>query len=92
MHTKSMAAYMEDYLAPLFEEEDKDGELFRTAVEYILAKGDTIETAERLYCHKNTIRYRIGKLQEKLDSESNEKEFYQNLAAAIKIYLLINQD
>ena len=92
MHTKSMAAYMEDYLAPLFEEEDKDGELFRTAVEYIIAKGDTIETAERLYCHKNTIRYRIGKLQEKLDSESNEKEFYQNLAAAIKIYLLINQD
>lgn len=92
MYSQTMAAYMEDYLAPLFEEEDKDGELLHTAIEYILAKGDTIETAERLYCHKNTIRYRIGKLQEKLDSGSNEKEFYQNLAAAIKIYLLINQD
>lgn len=92
MHSQTMAVYMEDYLAPIFEEEDKDGELLRTAIEYIFAKGDTIETAERLYCHKNTIRYRIGKLQEKLDPDSNEKEFYQNLAAAIKIYLLMNQD
>ncbi len=91
MHCGATVKYMKSYLAPLFYEEDKDGELLRTAIEYILAKGDTIETAERLYCHKNTIRYRIGKLQEKLDSESNEKEFYQNLSAAIKIYLLTNE-
>lgn len=91
MHTNSMTAYMENYLAPLFGEEEKDGELLHTAVEYILAGGDTIETAQKLYCHKNTIRYRIGKLQEKLDANSSEKEFYQNLAAAIQIYLLLNE-
>lgn len=62
-----------------------------TAIEYVLAKGDAVKTAERLFCHKNTIRYRIGKLQEKLDPDSNEKEFYQNLAIAVKIYLLINE-
>ena len=83
---------MESYLAPLFEEEEKDGELLHTAAAYILAKGYTIKTAEQLYCHKNTIRYRIGKLQEKLDPDSNEKEFYQNLAAAVKIYLLLHND
>ncbi len=92
LHRSSVAEYMEDYLSPLFAEEERDGELLHTAVEYILARGDIIKTAERLYCHKNTIRYRIGKLQEKLDPESNEKEFFQNLAAAVKIYLLLNDD
>ena len=92
MHTGAMETYMREYLAPIFEEDGSDGELLHTAVEYILAKGDTIKTAERLYCHKNTIRYRIGKLQEKLDPERNEKEFYLNLAAAIKIYLLCKQN
>lgn len=91
IHISGITEYMEQYLSPLFEEEEKDGDLLRTAVEYVLAKGDTIKTAESLFCHKNTVRYRIGKLQEKLDPDSGEKEFYENLAAAVKIYLLLNR-
>lgn len=91
IHTAPMGRYVQNFFAPLFEEEEKDGELMHTAIEYVLAKGDTVEAAQRLYCHKNTIRYRIGKLQEKLDPKSNEKEFYQNLAIAVKIYLLTNE-
>lgn len=91
IHTAPMRRYVQNFFAPLFEEEEKDGELLHTAIEYVLAKGDTVKTAERLFCHKNTIRYRIGKLQEKLDPKSNEKEFYQNLAIAVKIYLLTNE-
>lgn len=83
-------SYMEEYLSPLFEEEDKDGELLKTAVTYVLSKGDMNITAKKMFCHKNTIRYRIGKLQEKLDPNSEEKEFYQNLSAAVKIFLLKN--
>ena len=90
INSKGTEEYVRDYLAPLFDEEEKDGELLQTAIEYVLAKGDTIKAAERLFCHKNTIRYRIGKLQEKLDPRCGEKEFYQNLAAAIKAYLLLN--
>lgn len=89
LHTGSMREYMEEYLEPLFEEEGQDGELLRTAVSYVMTGGDVLKTAEQLYCHKNTIRYRIGKLQEKLDPDSSEKEFWQNLAAAVKIYLLM---
>lgn len=91
IHTTPMRRYVQNFFAPLLEEEEKDGELMHTAIEYVLAKGDAVKTAERLFCHKNTIRYRIGKLQEKLDPNSNEKEFYQNLAIAVKIYLLINE-
>ena len=89
LHTGTMQEYMEEYLGPLFEEEGQDGELLRTAVSYVMTGGDILKTAEQLYCHKNTIRYRIGKLQEKLDPDSSEKEFWQNLAAAVKIYLLM---
>ncbi len=81
---------MQDYLSPILEEEGKEGDLFTTAVEYVLAGGDFVKAGKRLYCHKNTIRYRIAKLQEKLDPAVNEKEFYQNLSTAIKIYLLHN--
>ena len=91
IHTTPMRRYVQNFFAPLFDEEEKDGELLHTAIEYVLAKGDAVKAAEHLYCHKNTIRYRIGKLQEKLDPCSNEKEFYLNLAVAVKIYLLINE-
>lgn len=86
IHEEETVDFMRKYLAPVVDEED--GELLRTAVEYIQAKGDAGKTAERMFCHKNTIRYRLGKLQEKLDPHVEEKEFYVNLALAIKIYLL----
>lgn len=91
IHASSIAEYMETYLEPLFDDSEKDQELLHTAIEYILAKGDSHKTAERLFCHKNTIRYRLGKIQEKLDPTVNEREFYQNLAMAIKIYLLLEK-
>ena len=91
IHAASISEYMESYLGPIFDESEKDQELLHTAIEYILAKGDSQATAERLFCHKNTIRYRLGKIQEKLDPTVNEREFYQNLAMAIKIYLLLNK-
>lgn len=90
-YSKKMMNFMQEYLSPILEEGGKEGDLFITAVEYILAGGDVVKAGERLYCHKNTIRYRIARLQEKLDPEVNEKEFYLNLSTAIKIYLLHNQ-
>lgn len=89
-YSKKMMNFMQEYLSPILEEDGKEGDLFVTAVEYVLAGGDVVKAGERLYCHKNTIRYRIARLQEKLDPEVNEKEFYLNLSTAIKIYLLHN--
>ena len=89
-YSKKMMNYMQEYLAPIMEDDNKDGDLFGTAVEYVLAGGDVAKAGDRLYCHKNTIRYRVAKLQEKLDPNVAEKEFYLNLSTAIKIYLLHN--
>ncbi|MCI7678765.1 MAG: PucR family transcriptional regulator ligand-binding domain-containing protein [Clostridiales bacterium] len=84
--------YSAEYLKPLFVNgDDKSEELLSTAVAYVLAGGDMQAAAERMFCHKNTIRYRVGKLQEKLDPETSEKVFFQNLSAAVKIYLLMKE-
>lgn len=77
--------YMEDYLAPLL---SNNSELLHTARVYTLCRGDLDKTAEALYCHKNTVRYRLTRIHELLDRKSNEKEFNENLSIAIKIYML----
>lgn len=86
MNNKETILYMKDYLKPTLDDE----ELLNTAIEYIKNNGDVQETSERLFCHKNTIRYRIGKLQERLDPNLSEKAFYESLSVAIKIYKLNN--
>ena len=55
---------------------------------YTLCRGDLDKTAEKLFFHKNTVRYRLSKMHELLDPSSNEKEFSENLSIAIKIYML----
>lgn len=62
--------------------------LLETACVYILSKGDLDETAAKLFCHKNTARYRLSKLHEILDPYSNDKEFHENLSIAVRIYML----
>ena len=56
--------------------------------EYIMCSGDVVKTADRLFCHKNTVRYRLAKIQEMVDPKSNDKAFYESLSIAIRIYML----
>ena len=85
MNSPVVINYMEEYLAPLLSGET---ELLQTARIYTLCRGDLDKTAEKLFCHKNTVRYRLSKMHELLDPSSNEKEFSENLSIAIKIYML----
>lgn len=59
------------------------GKLIETAQQYVTFGGDMKKTAEALFQHQNTIRYRINKMQE-LMSEKNEGHFYEQLSLAIK--------
>jgi len=81
-----MQTYMQEYLQPLMQEEH--AELLNTARAYIMCSGDVVKTAERLFCHKNTVRYRLSKIQELVDPHSNDKEFYESLSIALRIHML----
>lgn len=82
--------YMRDYLQPIIaDKEGSSSELLPTAIAYIQTRGDIDQTALRLFCHKNTIRYRIKKIQEKLlGSEMEDAGFFEELNIAIKTYLI----
>lgn len=68
---------------------DREGEkcFFDTAAAYVKAGGDFEKAAEIAFCHKNTVRYRIKRIQEALNSDAGDKEFYLELAYAVKSYL-----
>ena len=71
-------------------DEKYNTELFSTAVQYIESDGKVKETANALFLHKNTIRYRIGKIKELLNMEDYELSFYEQLSIAIKLYKIYN--
>ena len=48
-------------------------------------------TAEKLYQHVNTVRYRIKKIREVLDIENYDGMKHESLALAIHLYNLHNR-
>lgn len=77
--------YVKMYLGPL---EKADRDLLNTAVTFVLKKSNVKEVADTHYCHPNTIRYRMAKIRQLIEPFGNELVFYENLSAAVKLYLL----
>ncbi|MEJ9227475.1 PucR family transcriptional regulator [Priestia aryabhattai] len=84
---KFASRYVKEYLGPLLTEKT-DKNLLYTAVTFVLKKSNVKEVADAHYCHPNTIRYRMAKIRQLLEPFGNEFVFYENLSAAIKLYLL----
>lgn len=61
-------------------DKENNSELGRTLYRYLQCNHDINLTAERMYVHKNTVRYRIKRCQELLDSDfSDENESFSLL-------------
>lgn len=63
-------------------------QLLETAIEYINNEGDFSKTADNLYIHENTVRYRINKIKEILGMNTGFGNFYEQLSIAIKLHNL----
>ncbi|MCR5135370.1 MAG: PucR family transcriptional regulator [Clostridiales bacterium] len=88
--SKTLYAGVCQYLKPLL----KDGKaadresLYETARAVVLAEGDLDRAAEKLFCHKNTVRYRMDKIHKLLDPASSNQAFYDSLRVAVMTLLL----
>lgn len=72
---------------PILEYDKKySGNLYETASLYFNKGCNTMEVAEKLFQHKNTILYRIRKVKELIGPFESEHDFHQQLSIAIKIY------
>lgn len=63
-------------------------ELLKTARAYIKADGSIKKTAEFLYQHENTVRFRMRKLKEVINYDANQGVKYETLVIAIHLYEL----
>lgn len=61
-----------------------DGDLYKTTEQYVKNYGNILEVAEKMYLHKNTVRYRINKVREILDMEE-EPGFDIQISMALMI-------
>lgn len=83
--------YYNEIIGPLIEYDKKnETELLKTAVKYVENNGDIKATAEQLFQHGNTIRYRIDRINKIFSKTYKSEHFYEELALAIRIYVLHN--
>ena len=54
----------------------------------VIALEPDSETAEKLFCHKNTVRYRIRRIHELLGETLDEENFRESLALSVRVLLL----
>ncbi|MCR4429501.1 MAG: PucR family transcriptional regulator ligand-binding domain-containing protein [Tepidanaerobacteraceae bacterium] len=81
--------YMNEIINPVEEYDRKyRTRLLDTVISYVENDGDISRTAEALFLHVNTIRYRIQKVREILHMEHLEGGFYEQISMAVKIHKL----
>ena len=76
------------FLAPLFGDGEDLLNLVITAKEYVLSGCDLNIAADKLFCHKNTVRYRLKRIQELLGPDLDEEDFTESLILAVRVLLL----
>lgn len=85
------AAVMHDMapLAPLQSADDYD-DLIETLAVYLLdANSSTVETGEMMFIHKNTVKYRINKIKQRLGYDINKMPEYYALYLAVALKRLM---
>ncbi len=87
MESKTLISNAREYLKPLIEGSDSE-DLMTTLVTYVLSGCDLNRASEELYCHKNTVRYRIKKIHDLIEPGSSEESFRESLNLAVRVLLL----
>ena len=79
--------FYKDFITPIIQHDQKyNTELLDTAMKYVENDGKIIETADALFIHKNTLRYRINKIKELLNMEESELSFLEQLSISVKLH------
>lgn len=87
MNDPVLSRYYENYVKTLEAYDQKhNSELLETAMAFVAADGDIKDAADKMFQHRNTIRYRIRKIKSLLKFEHLEGMRYETLSIAIHLY------
>ncbi len=87
-----MADYLEKQLGPLIKSDDLKGTNYVEVLQiYLETNGSVNQTAAQLFVHRNTVNYKLGKIEELLSCDLSE--FYQRvkLQLALMVYRLLKK-
>lgn len=83
---QDLKEFYETILGALLQEDgDSEGELMATLESFALHQFDLKQTSESLFLHRNTLRYRIKKIEEILEIKLDDMNNRLNITAALKI-------
>lgn len=82
--TPELAGYRQEVLGRL-EAKDRGGALLQTLKAYLATNGSPTEAADRLHLHRNTVLYRLGRIEELLQVDLRDAEVRLAIHLALKI-------
>lgn len=89
MSSGTLAESAREFMEPLLRADNEDTRtLLLTAREYVTSGFDLNETAEKLFCHRNTVRYRVRRIYDLLAGSRGEEDFRECLAISVRVLLL----
>lgn len=90
--TPELLEFHDEIISPILEyDKNYKQSLMKTAVCFVDNDGDFSKTAERMYLHENSVRYRLNKIREILDFQDQDLTFYEQLFIAVKLHRILNR-
>ncbi len=83
--TETLAAFWRVTLAPLLENDVANNEFLETLESFFAANGNLTEAARRLSLHRNTLMYRLGRIESLLGGSLDDPDRRLALHLALKI-------
>jgi PucR family transcriptional regulator, purine catabolism regulatory protein len=80
--------FYQETLGPLLHADTRDGMLIETLEGYFRCNGNLSETARTMHFHRNSLLYRLGRIEEILGHSLEDPEFRLSLQIALKIHHL----
>jgi len=87
LNTSALENFYHDIMLPIRKyDEENNNQLLETMLCFSSYDMDYKKTAEAMFVHENTIRYRIRKLKDLIPYGKSDMDFYETLSVTAKLY------
>lgn len=92
LNERDLNEFFQEILGPLEKhDKEKNSELLLTLWHYLSANCESSVITERLFIHRNTLRYRLQKIESLLDINLGDEEKKFNIHAALKVAAILGK-
>ncbi|WP_198286495.1 MULTISPECIES: PucR family transcriptional regulator [Bacillus] len=86
----ALAQFVESTLSPIIQyDKDNNGELVKTLEIYLFSRGKMEDTSRALFVHRNTVKFRLAKIEELLSIDLRDGEVHFRLQLSLKAAKLL---